>query len=238
MGVFEFEFAGTPIAFKDDGMSLSDSSLSMEASSWVRLRAALPQLDSITWDRLEIWAEAVRRWNDQLNLISRKDIDNLEIRHLGHALAILKFVKFPTGGRILDVGTGGGIPGLPLAICCPDTQFVLVDSIQKKVKAVQAIADELELGNVQTRHIRAEEIKDSFDGVLGRAVTSLDKFIPWIHHRLKKNSAPGLIYWKGGNWMAELEGTPYPKPTVYDLKGYLADEFYDERSLLHFKALR
>jgi 16S rRNA (guanine527-N7)-methyltransferase len=147
-------------------------------------------------------------WNNQINVISRKDIDLLYERHVLHSLGIAKVINFLPGERVLDVGTGGGFPGIPLAIMFPQTQFHLVDSIGKKIKVVNEVAAALGLSNVKASHLRAEEVKEQFDFVVSRAVTQLKDFYPWVKGKFNKASknklANGILYLKGGDLTQEI----------------------------------
>jgi 16S rRNA (guanine527-N7)-methyltransferase len=148
-------------------------------------------------------------WNEKINVISRKDMDLFYERHVLHSLGIAQMVDFKPGSKILDVGTGGGFPGIPLAILFPEVNFVLVDSIGKKIKVAKAVAEELELSNVTAYHERAEKIKGQFDFVVSRAVTHIDRFIPWVRERFssnQKNAYPnGIFYLKGGDLTEEFK---------------------------------
>ena len=148
-------------------------------------------------------------WNNKINVISRKDMDQFYERHVLHSLGIAQMVDFRPGSKILDVGTGGGFPGIPLAILFPEVEFVLVDSIGKKIKVVNAVKEELGLKNVQAFHERAEKVKGQFDFVVSRAVTHIDRFIPWVRNKIKKtqlNAYPnGIFYLKGGDLTEEFQ---------------------------------
>ena len=174
-------------------------------------------------------------WNSQINVISRKDIDELYLRHVLHSLGIAKVQPFKPGSRILDVGTGGGFPGIPLAILFPDVRFYLVDSIGKKIKVVQEVVKVLELKNVKAEHIRAEKVKGEFDFIVSRAVTNMDDFVKWTrkkvakkqHHELKN----GILYLKGGDLKEELVN--FPKATVYNLSVYFTENFFETKKVVH-----
>ena len=159
--------------------------------------------------RFEKMAPIYHEWNGKINVISRKDIDSLYEKHILHSLAIAKIIIFRHGTRILDVGTGGGFPGIPLAIMFPSIQFVLIDSIGKKIKVVQAVTDELELNNVTAINIRVEEVKEEFDFVISRAVTAFPAFVGLVRKnisRKQQNSLPnGIFYLKGGDFQEETD---------------------------------
>jgi 16S rRNA (guanine527-N7)-methyltransferase len=154
-----------------------------------------PNISEEAWTKLERWAVLLREWNTKINLISRKDIDALEERHLIHCLAITNALTLKKGARILDVGTGGGLPGLPMAICYPQAKFTLIDSIAKKVGVVQAVADALGLENVEAKQVRAEALKTQFDFVTGRAVKNLPEFLSWISDNLQTGNQAFFSQW-------------------------------------------
>lgn len=207
---------------------------------WDNLKLAFPELNDIQWAQFILWAELLREWNGKINLISRRDIEFLESRHLAHSLFFIRHSKIPTGARVLDVGTGGGLPGLPLAILFPDADFLLIDSVGKKLTAVRDLAEKLGLPNIETKQCRVEEIhRERFHFVLGRAVTSLDQFLPWVWPLISRKTANEnggeVFYWKGGNWKEELLKTQFPKPDYFPMKGLLNDEWFSERGLLRFQ---
>ena len=180
----------------------------------------------------------IREWNGKVNLISRKDIEHLEERHLAHCLAITNYLELKPGAQILDVGTGGGLPGIPMAICYPHAQFMLIDSIGKKIAVVQDLIDQLGLKNVKALQARAETIKQPFDFITGRAVKNLPEFLGWIKDNLrrgKRHSIPnGVLYWKGGELAEELEALGiYPSQTLY-LEKMLGDPYFEQKYVLHF----
>ena len=199
-----------------------------------------PNVSEGAWPVLERWAELLREWNAKINLISRKDIDALEERHLVHCLAITNILTLKRGARILDVGTGGGLPGLPMAICYPQAKFTLIDSIAKKVGVVQSIADELGLANVEAIQVRAETLKTQFDFVTGRAVKNLPEFLSWISNNLqggnKHSLSNGVIYWKGGSIEAELKVLGIESSICVDLESVLEDDYYKDKYILHIQA--
>lgn len=165
-------------------------------------------------------------WNEQINVISRKDMDQFYERHVLHSLAIAKIIRFKSGTKVLDVGTGGGFPGIPLAILFPDCHFHLVDSTGKKIKVVQDVIEKVKLKNVAASHQRAEEVKDTYDFIVSRAVTKMPVFISWVRKRIKKeqkNGLPnGILYLKGGDLTEEMK----PIQSFYDF--FKISDFFDE----------
>ncbi|MEZ5104400.1 MAG: 16S rRNA (guanine(527)-N(7))-methyltransferase RsmG [Draconibacterium sp.] len=175
-------------------------------------------------------------WNAQINVISRKDFSEFYERHVLHSLSIAKFIRFKPNSKILDVGTGGGFPGIPLAIFFPEVHFHLVDSIGKKIKVVNEVAKSLQLTNVTAKQIRAEEIKDKYDFVISRAVTRLPEFVPWIQKNISSkqiNALPnGIIYLKGGDLTDEIK--PFKKKIfVQNINEYFEEEFFDTKKIVH-----
>ncbi len=175
-------------------------------------------------------------WNNQINVISRKDIDQLFERHVQHSLGIAKVMEFLPGESVLDVGTGGGFPGIPLAILFPETQFYLVDSIGKKIKVVQEVAKALGLTNLRAEHLRAEQVDEKFDFIVSRAVTRLGEFYPWIRGKFKKqqkNKLPnGILYLKGGDLADEIKESGL-KVHQYYLKDYYKEEFFETKQVIY-----
>ena len=172
-------------------------------------------------------------WNQKINVISRKDIDNFYERHVLHSLAIAKVVTFENESRIIDVGTGGGFPGLPLAILFPNANFTLLDSIGKKLKVIDEIASKLEIYNIETVHSRIEDISIKCDYIISRAVTNLPKFINLTKHLFKKNeqSKTRIFYLKGGDFENELKQI-HQKSKVIDLNQIFAEEFFETKKLI------
>jgi 16S rRNA (guanine527-N7)-methyltransferase len=177
-----------------------------------------------------------KEWNDKINVVSRKDIDNLYINHVLHSLGIAKVISFKPGSRILDVGTGGGFPGIPLAILFPESQFHLVDSIGKKITVVKNVAEGLGLKNIKAEQIRAEQIKGEYDFIVSRAVTRLKEFYGWINKKAKKKSDHelfnGILYLKGGDLEEELTELKRPYQ-VFDLSTYFKDEFFETKKIVY-----
>ena len=175
-------------------------------------------------------------WNEKINVISRKDIDNLYVNHVLHSLGIAKTVSFKPGAKILDVGTGGGFPGIPLAILFPETQFHLVDSIGKKITVVQEVSNALGLKNVKAEQIRAEQIKGEYDFIVSRAVTRLKEFYGWIHRKINKQSVHslynGILYLKGGDLDEEMAELKKPHQ-IFDLSDYFKEEFFETKKVVY-----
>lgn len=174
-------------------------------------------------------------WNAKINVISRKDIDELYTKHVLHSLAIAKIQPFEPGTYVLDVGTGGGFPGIPLAILFPETRFYLIDVIAKKIKVVQAVAEGLELKNVKAEQMRAENVKGDFDFIVSRAVTNMPDFVSWIKDKIKKQNKHelknGILYLKGGDLTEELKDLP--KATEYNISEFFKDEFFETKKVVH-----
>ena len=195
-----------------------------------------PNLTTQQQQQFAALPELYATWNAQINVISRKDIEHLVERHILHSLAIAKVITFANGTKIMDVGTGGGFPGIPLAILFPEVEFVLVDSIGKKIKVVNEVASALSLSNVKGIHARAEQIDDQFDFIVSRAVTALPEFMGWITGKIKKKGyndlQNGVLYLKGGDLDAELIPLKqYWK--VYNLKDIFDEPFFETKKVVH-----
>jgi 16S rRNA (guanine527-N7)-methyltransferase len=175
-------------------------------------------------------------WNEKINVISRKDIDNLYINHVLHSLGIAKVTWFNPGASVLDVGTGGGFPGIPLAILFPEANFHLVDSIGKKITVVKNVAEGLELKNVRAEQIRAEQIQGEYDFIVSRAVTRLKEFYGWINKKIKKNSSHelynGILYLKGGDLDEELAELKRPHQVI-NLSNHFQEEFFETKKVVY-----
>ncbi|MCF8303333.1 MAG: 16S rRNA (guanine(527)-N(7))-methyltransferase RsmG [Bacteroidales bacterium] len=195
-----------------------------------------PGLDAGKYEQFARLDELYRYWNERINVVSRKDIDNLYLHHVLHSLAIAKFFGFIKGTKLLDAGTGGGFPGIPLAIMFPECQFHLVDSIAKKLKVVDAVARDIGLENVSTSHSRMEKLKGRYDFVLGRAITELPKFIAFTRKLIKKQGENdlknGIIYLKGGEVEKEIPAgiTAYK---IYELSSIFDEAFFDTKNLVY-----
>jgi 16S rRNA (guanine527-N7)-methyltransferase len=177
-------------------------------------------------------------WNNQINVISRKDIDSLYLHHVLHSLSIAKVIKFEPGTKVMDVGCGGGFPGIPLAIMFPDCEFYMVDSIGKKIKVVNEVAKALGLTNVKAEHTRVQQVKDKFDFVVSRAVTAFPKFVNMVRKNISlkdKNSlANGILYIKGGDFQDEIAGFGV-KVQLYECPNYFEEEFFETKKVVHLE---
>lgn len=174
-------------------------------------------------------------WNAKINVISRKDIDELYTRHVLHSLGIAKIIEFRPGSKIMDVGTGGGFPGIPLAILFPEVDFYLIDVIAKKIRVVNEVAAGLGLKNVKAEQKRAELVKQEFDFIVSRAVTNMPDFVKWVDDKVAKKQnhelANGILYLKGGDLTEELAA--FPKATQYNLSDFFKDEFFETKKVVH-----
>ena len=174
-------------------------------------------------------------WNLKINVVSRKDIDELYLRHVLHSLAIAKVMPFNPGAKIMDVGTGGGFPGVPLAILYPDCSFHLVDSIAKKLKVVNEVVEGLGLTNVKTTHTRVEEINETYDFIVSRAVAAMPTFVHWVKGKVAKKQnhelKNGILYLKGGDLSEELQD--YKSATIYNITDFYDEDFFDTKKVVH-----
>jgi len=194
-----------------------------------------PTLTPIQVQQFEELEPLYKDWNSKINVISRKDIDELYVRHVLHSMGIAKVQGFEAGSSVMDVGTGGGFPGIPLAILYPDTEFYLIDAIAKKIKVVQEVVDALGLKNVTAKQQRAEKVKAEFDFIVSRAVTSMPDFVKWVRNKVKKQSKHqlknGILYLKGGDLSQELE--LYQTATIYELADYFNEDFFETKKVVH-----
>ncbi len=174
-------------------------------------------------------------WNAKINVVSRKDIDELYLRHVLHSLAIAKVIKFKNNSSILDVGTGGGFPGVPLAIMFPNCQFHMVDSINKKLKVINAVSEALELTNVKTTHSRVEAIDGTYDFIVSRAVTAMPEFTKWVKGKIAKQQKNafknGILYLKGGDLTQELK--QYTNVKAFLLSDYFEEDFFETKKVIY-----
>ena len=215
----------------------------MNASDpWDQLELWFPDLDEEVWKKLREFADLLREWNQKVNLVSRKDMERFETKHLAHALVATKSLNLMPKARLLDVGTGGGLPGIPLAICYPQANFTLLDSIGKKIAVVEDMVNRLELRNAKVVRGRVEELpaKKSFDFILGRAVSALPTFIGWTRKKIRKGKrhspVNGILYWKGGDYAEELADSPWSATQVWKVDELLPEGGFEEKFLIHLKA--
>jgi 16S rRNA (guanine527-N7)-methyltransferase len=195
-----------------------------------------PQLTERQKNQFAQLGNLYREWNDRINVISRKDVDNLYVNHVLHSLGIAKVMEFKSGASVLDVGTGGGFPGIPLAILFPETKFHLVDSIGKKITVVNAVAEAVGLTNVKAEQIRAEQLKAKYDFVVSRAVTRMKEFYGWVNNKVKSESVHtldnGILYLKGGDLDEEMNELK-KRYSMYDLTDYFKEEFFETKKVVY-----
>ncbi len=195
-----------------------------------------PELDPEQTEKLKCLYDAYKYWNEKINVISRKDFHNFYLHHVLHSLAINKFTSFRPGTKILDAGTGGGFPGIPLAIKNPHCQFVLLDSTKKKLKVIEAIKEEINITNIETVHARVEQYKEQFDFITSRAVTQFPKFVSWVKNNISEehnNSIRnGIIYLKGGNFEQEIQ--PYKnKVHIFNIAEFFPETFFESKKIIY-----
>lgn len=194
-----------------------------------------PDMTDAQRSRFKLLETLYQDWNLKINVVSRKDIDELYLRHVLHSLAIAKVISFKPGSKIIDVGTGGGFPGIPLAIMFPDVQFHLVDSIGKKIKVVDEVVEGLGLTNVKTTHGRVEEVNDTYDFIVSRAVATMPTFVHWTKDKIAKKQSHelknGILYLKGGDLGDELQD--FPNAVVYNLCDFYKEDFFETKKLVH-----
>lgn len=194
-----------------------------------------PELSAEQTRQFEALEDLYKDWNVKINVVSRKDIDELYLRHVLHSLGIAKVQPFLPQTKVLDVGTGGGFPGIPLAILFPEAHFHLVDSIGKKIKVVEEVTEGLGLQNVRVTNARAETINSQYDFIVSRAVAQMETFVRWVRDRVAKKSRHelknGILYLKGGDLAEEL--APFPKASVYPLNRYFKEDFFETKTVVH-----
>lgn len=202
------------------------------------LKKYFPNLTEQQIEQFSRLKELYEEWNSQINVISRKDTENFYERHVLHSLAIAKIMEFTDGSEIMDIGTGGGFPGIPLAILFPECHFTLVDSIGKKVKVANEVANSLKLKNVTTIHERAEKIPQKFDFIVSRAVTAMPDFVKWTKNKFKpKNNNPlanGILYLKGGDLKEEMK-TVNKFYKFYDIPEFFSEEFFETKKVVYVR---
>jgi 16S rRNA (guanine527-N7)-methyltransferase len=200
------------------------------------IRKYFPELTEIQFNKLTQLEPLYLEWNSRINVISRKDMEHFYEHHVLHSLGIAKVQQFLPGSFVMDVGTGGGFPGIPLAIIFPETEFLLVDSIGKKIKVVQEVARAVEISNIKAIQSRAEDVKQKFDFIISRAVTTLPEFTKWIAGSIKKESKHklhnGILYLKGGDLEAELAPLRY-NYSIYELSDYFCEDFFETKKVVH-----
>ena len=206
----------------------------------INLQKTFPAITPAQWQKLYQWKDLLLQWNQKINLISRQDTQNFDTHHLAHSLMLAKILPLPPRTTVLDFGTGGGIPGIPLAIAFPQVQFTLVDSIGKKIIAIQDILQKLALPNVQALNTRGETLPTTFTYVIGRAVTRLEKLIPWVKNNLLSESShnnppPGILYFKGSHYQQEAHHLQLKVHRAYSLKNHSPDPYFQEKYLIHLK---
>ena len=206
--------------------------------NYILMEIILKYFKNLTKEQLNQFAklqELYEDWNLKINVVSRKDIDELYLRHVLHSLGIAKVMQFKPGAKVMDVGTGGGFPGIPLAILFPETQFHLVDSIGKKIKVVDEVVAGLGLQNVKTTHGRVEEVKDTYDFIVSRAVAQMETFVRWNKGKISKKQnhdlKNGILYLKGGDLTEELK--LYTSATIYDLPNYFEEDFFETKKVVY-----
>jgi len=194
-----------------------------------------PDLTETQINQFEVLESLYKDWNAKINVVSRKDIDELYLRHVLHSLAIAKVIQFKDGTTILDVGTGGGFPGVPLAIMFPNCQFHLVDSINKKLKVINAVCEALEITNIKTTHSRVEAINETYDFIVSRAVTAMPEFTKWVKGKTAKRQRNdlknGILYLKGGDLTEELK--QYTNVKAFLLSDYFEEDFFDTKKVIY-----
>ncbi|MBL6448698.1 16S rRNA (guanine(527)-N(7))-methyltransferase RsmG [Fulvivirga sp. 29W222] len=194
-----------------------------------------PDLTPVQKSQFNALYDLYHTWNEQINVISRKDIDELYIRHVLHSLGIAKVMPFKPGTKVLDVGTGGGFPGIPLAIMFPESDFHMVDSIGKKIKVVKGVATSLNLTNINAEQTRAEQVPDHYDFVVSRAVTRLKPFYQWVKNKFRPesfNTFPnGILYLKGGDLDEELKEAK-KKYQLFELSQYFDEDFFETKKVV------
>jgi len=200
------------------------------------IKKYFPEITEVQLGQFEQLFPLYVEWNEKINVVSRKDIDNLMLHHVLHSLAIAKFIDFRPGTEILDVGTGGGFPGIPLAILFPECSFLLVDSIGKKIKVVEGVAEGLGLTNVAAQHTRAEDVDQDFEFIISRAVTRLSPFYYWVRKKISPNhfhtKRNGLILLKGGDLKEEIDELER-KTKVVELSTYFDETFFETKKLVY-----
>ncbi len=200
------------------------------------VRKYFEDLQDEQYEKFDMLPELYEYWNSRINVISRKDIDNLEVNHVLHSLSIAKSINFHSNSSICDVGTGGGFPGIPLAILFPKVEFLLIDSIGKKINVVEELVEELGLINVRALNLRAENLDQKFDFIVSRAVTNLPVFTSWIKNKIyprsKNELSNGILYLKGGDFQDELKSIKY-RSEVFNISDHFEEDFFETKKIVH-----
>ena len=202
------------------------------------IESYFPELTDWQKEKFAMLGDLYREWNSKINVISRKDIDSLYIHHILHSLAIARVIRFTDGTKVMDVGTGGGFPGIPLAIMFPGADFYLVDSIGKKIKVVEGVAGELGLKNVRAEQIRVENAPEKYDFIVSRAVTAFPAFVEMTKNKIGKESrnvlANGILYLKGGDFEDEIK--PYAsRVKVYAISDFFKEDFFETKKVIYMQ---
>ena len=195
-----------------------------------------PDLETDQYHQLAQLPELYKDWNQKINVVSRKDVDELMFRHVLHSLAIAKYIGFPDHSQVIDIGTGGGFPGIPLAILFPKVKFTLLDSTAKKLKVIHEVVEQLKLENVRTVHSRAEEHQGKYDFIVSRAVAHMETFTYWVDHLIRNNKNPKtgrILYLKGGDLTDELK--KYPQARVTPITKYFEEDFFQTKKIVDLK---
>ena len=195
-----------------------------------------PDLTKDQYQQLAQLPELYEDWNQKINVVSRKDVDELMLRHVLHSLAIAKYIEFPENSQVIDIGTGGGFPGIPLAILFPKVKFTLLDSTAKKLKVIDEVVEQLKLENVRTIHSRAEEHQGKYDFIVSRAVAHMETFTYWVNHLIRKNKDPKtgrILYLKGGELTDELK--KYPQALVIPITKYFKEDLFQTKKIVDLK---
>ena len=210
----------------------------MEINIFILMELILKYFPDLTEDQIDKFSKLkalYQDWNLKINVVSRKDIDELYLRHVLHSLAIAKIIQFKDGAKLMDVGTGGGFPGIPLAILFPECQFHLVDSINKKLNVVREVVAGCDLQNVKVTHTRVEEIKETYDFIISRAVAAMPTFVHWVKGRIAKDNnhelRNGILYLKGGDLTEELKD--YRTTTIYNIPDFFEEAFFETKKVVH-----